>query len=47
MIRASHETYTLEFLAPGDTDTNPLYEVRPPSLEIDLEIIREEVSGAK
>ena len=46
-MRASHTTLDLHRSAPLTTLQSPLYEDLPPYLEIDLETIRLEVSGAQ
>ena len=44
--RASQRTKLFDFLAPSSNLTRPRYDVRPPSLAMDLEMIVEVVSGA-
>jgi hypothetical protein len=46
-IRASQRTLATTFVAPGATLSWPRYVARPPSLETDLETIRERVFGAR
>ena len=46
-INASQTTFDLAFVAPFATSSSPRYPARPPSLEIDFEVIREVVFGAR
>src|SRR5262245_64596006 len=45
-ISASQTTFDLEPTAPFATSNSPRYEERPPSLEIDFDVITDDVCGA-
>src|SRR4051794_13714434 len=46
MISASQTTFDFEPTAPLFTCSRPRYELRPPSLEMDFDVITEDVLGA-